>query len=444
MIKLSEILTWIHLSDLHTVKSDLCDVKKEIEIEQEISFKILYNEINDIIMNNNINLDYLIITGDLASKGSEDDYLIVEKLLKQLKELTHVREILIVPGNHDINRKVITENGKCFREYFDNNKKVKNFLDSSNEEKELVLRTMSNYFNFFNKLFSHLSILNFNRFSYTLNINKLNKKISFLGLNSTWLSLDDEDKEKLIIGKKQVARVLNESFDSEIKIILMHHPLEWIKYFEREVVEELLYNNCNIILHGHLHDDEVSYYKMVNNTHIFRSGTCNLIDENKYSYNIVSLNIKTNRGTCIIREFDKIKNEWKYYKDKKKFEFDIMIKELFVPYITEDDLFENSEKYLYNTFLKGKINIDGQDIIASDYYISILSIFKNILTIFNRDVKISKKIIGIKNIIYNAIDKKIFHPLIIHAQNVSKQVINEYEHEIIILCFIIYIINNYW
>ena len=71
-----------------------------------------------------------------------------------------------------------------------------------------------------------------------------NYKVGITCLNSSWLCRKKaDDKENLIIGKCQIERSLELIKDCEIKIALSHHPLEFLKDFDRDSVKIELFKN---------------------------------------------------------------------------------------------------------------------------------------------------------------------------------------------------------
>lgn len=443
LVNLSDIISWIHLSDLHTIKGDPNYDSVE-DIEQELSFKLLYNDIKELLTKFDIKLNYLIITGDLSNKGA-GDYDSVQKIINNLLKVTKlnsIESVLVVPGNHDVDRNKITENGKCFREYLDDDNKLNRFMNSSYDERKLVFIPMEKYYNYLKNNFTHLGRVDINDLSYVIKDERLGKEISFLGFNSTWLSIDDLDEGKLIIGEKQVKSAINQTYNSYIRIALMHHPPTWFKRFDIKSSIGIIKSNCNIILHGHLHEYDLSYYKLDGENKItLCTGTCNLKEGNKYSYNIVQLNIRNNEGKIYIREFDKKQKKWDYYKNKNIYDFKILSNTQFIPYIEEGDISSYSTRYEFDNFLESELFKNNENIIAKKYYSSIISIFIKKLKYINLNIPMLDKIRYIKEIIYNSLEEEVFDDLIIHSQNVSQKIINDVEREIICLCFITYIIG---
>lgn len=83
-------------------------------------------------------------------------------------------------------------------------------------------------------------------------------KVAVLGLNSAWTAEGgDEDQGRLILGEHQVNKALDEadSFSPDLKIALVHHPLDWLRGFDQERVKARLLGagGVHFLLRGHLH-----------------------------------------------------------------------------------------------------------------------------------------------------------------------------------------------
>jgi hypothetical protein len=83
-------------------------------------------------------------------------------------------------------------------------------------------------------------------------------KVAVLGLNSAWAAAGgDDDQGRIFLGEFQARRVLREAdgHDPDLKITLVHHPLDWLRGFDKAPVEALLFGagGVNFFLRGHLH-----------------------------------------------------------------------------------------------------------------------------------------------------------------------------------------------
>ena len=92
-------LCWLHLSDFH--------FKETEKWSQDVVLHSLLTDVSNRYSNHDP-IDFIFITGDLAFSGKCEEYLIVEDFLNQLLKNTGVPadRLLIVPGNHDINRNI--------------------------------------------------------------------------------------------------------------------------------------------------------------------------------------------------------------------------------------------------------------------------------------------------------------------------------------------------
>lgn len=133
------------------------------------------------------------------------------------------------------------------------------------------------------------------------------RRIAVLGLNSAWLSMSDEDEIlKLVIGERQTRAALKAAKETSttLNIALLHHPLEWIRPFDRSDSGERLRNNCDFILHGHLHEPGMVHLSDPDgDVTIIPGGAC--YDNRKYpnSYNFVRINFESGTGKIYFREY---------------------------------------------------------------------------------------------------------------------------------------------
>src|SRR5262249_8621718 len=84
-----------------------------------------------------------------------------------------------------------------------------------------------------------------------------NEVVGVIGLNSAWLSHRDDAQGKLVVGERLVRQALAELDATDepatVRVALLHHPLDWLRDFERDAVKGLLIEGVDFILHGHLH-----------------------------------------------------------------------------------------------------------------------------------------------------------------------------------------------
>lgn len=237
----------LHLSDLHI--SDKCD--SNIQMIEET----LISDIKKITETKNINLDAILVTGDIINKGESSAYKKAKKLLEELAQNSAIpkEHIIMVPGNHDIPRNVF---------YPDICKKATEDI-LANESCLDLWDTLSPRFSNFSN-FSKEFYMDNSQLSQGIGIRELklnNHLVHIYLLNTSWLSYGNDDYQKLAIGKWQYDSLIKQKklLDSPDLIITMtHHPLSWLTPNQFEMAEDYLYNKkklgTDLLLHGHVHN----------------------------------------------------------------------------------------------------------------------------------------------------------------------------------------------
>ena len=239
-----DLIRWLHLSDFHVGKDEYGQRRLFKYILENVQAKVKSGEGPDLVF----------ITGDIADKGQPKEYaLFEEECLKPLR--TSVGDecagrIYIVPGNHDVDRtkaQAIPTHGVL--------DKVPRFLDPSPEglaHRKVIFERFQAFadWNCEGKgnhwLFSEQG-------GFCTSADPKGCQIGILGLNTAWLSIDNENRHKLSPGKGILETGLEEIEKSHIRIVLGHHPLDWLIDGEVEPITSLLEKYKVLYLHGHLH-----------------------------------------------------------------------------------------------------------------------------------------------------------------------------------------------
>ncbi|WP_345239581.1 metallophosphoesterase [Pontibacillus salipaludis] len=249
--------TFLHLSDLHINKNDYNDI--------DIVLTALFEDLE----RQGTSIDYVLFNGDLIKHGNdveEYDLALNHFIIPLLEKIGLTREnFFLVPGNHEVNRENINKfvDGDISNKF--NSKEVINeFIDGVDETNPLLNR-MKNYMEFFNSFNTHKYLTNKNALYNTHTIEQDGKKIGIACLNSAWSSYGgEEDMNKILIGERQVDNSVRDIKDCDFKICMVHHPVEWLKSFDMDVVYDRLIMNFDMVLTGHTHNQnykDVSYDK---------------------------------------------------------------------------------------------------------------------------------------------------------------------------------------
>ena len=144
------------------------------------------------------------------------------------------------------------------------------------------------------------------------------------------------DQGYLCIGESQIYEPLKQISDADIKIAVLHHPLDWLAPFDQNRIEMHLKRNCNFILHGHGHKPGVSSNEDNFGRYItIPAGACYERRDSSdlaytFSYNFVHLDFDNNKGVVYLRRWSDQNREWRTDDETckdGKFDFSIFKKE---------------------------------------------------------------------------------------------------------------------
>ena len=242
-------LRWLHLSDIHLGLED--------GYGHDIVLRALVDAFRDGGTLADRRPDVIFCTGDIAQSGKPAQYAAAGKLFEDLARATGtpMDRIFVVPGNHDLDREMVSES---FVLPLDSREKVDSFFGSS--AKGLVDRQFA-----FQRF---AAFADFQRERWNLPLTAArpflltrcrvgSEVIDVIGLNTAWLAHQDEAQGKLILGERLLRQALDEldkaAEPATVRVALFHHPLDWLRDFEREAIQDLLAEGVDFALHGHLH-----------------------------------------------------------------------------------------------------------------------------------------------------------------------------------------------
>lgn len=224
---------------------------------------------------------YCIISGDLVNKGGSnktyDDFY--DKFINKLTSHVPLDQIVCVPGNHDINRTLVENE-------FSDHEKIKSKEYQETEFNEFV----KNKDNLLQKKFTYYSNFcttklvkpQYNVYGFS---ELLIPEISVFCLNTALLSFGGyngiEDAGELKIETSELNKWIQEN-DGRIKILVMHHPIEHLSSFaQREIKSILRSRSINILISGHVHDQEINSDYALNETNYIKCSSPQLFSNKK-------------------------------------------------------------------------------------------------------------------------------------------------------------------
>jgi predicted MPP superfamily phosphohydrolase len=255
----------LHISDLHL--EDFKPKDKEI-IKSRFQERNFEDKFFSKLKKSGVKLDYVIITGDLANIGTKEDYEVVNKFLSKFTlELKIDKEnILICPGNHDINWQ------KSKLAFHSNAaKSLKNSKDDLNENESYKhhKEKFEDFIEFYNNFYSSDNLKFDPEVSVfrSFNISIDDAEIQFCMINSCWMESHFKDNHHGYVNHASFESFLKTQDESILKVALLHHvPIvmndtKSIKNWDEEIKYLCNKHNVRLFLFGHQHISQVNKIK---------------------------------------------------------------------------------------------------------------------------------------------------------------------------------------
>lgn len=240
-----EPLRWLHLSDLH--------LKSGAVYGQDVVLNALFRSLPDL-MERHGHPDLLFITGDISHSGQKEELLQARAAIDSLVSIVGVplERVFVIPGNHDVDRLRATGLSRTLSDteeadlYFSPDKPLIH-----------IEKKLSAFGAFYDDLFTGIRAFS-DRSTVTVErLTVRNMDIAVALIDSAAFCLDDNDAHKLFVGRRCVEQACASIGNVDLSFALIHHPLNWLSPVESTQVKALLHDNFDLVLTGHLHENEV-------------------------------------------------------------------------------------------------------------------------------------------------------------------------------------------
>src|ERR1019366_6321919 len=240
-----------------------------------------------------------------ADKGRPEELdLGRELLLDQLTERLDVtpERIVIVPGNHDVNRAEIRGRfERALAESLTAHAEVEELLA---DERDLAdaLQRLAQWQEFRVSSPAGGPADAEQALAAARRLELGGAQVGIVTLNSAWRSSGSGDKGILLVGASEAERALDAVRDCAVKLVVMHHPLEWLHGFEADRLRSLFEVHNAIVLAGHEHDPDPHATKSPRGEAVYLQVGC-LYDSREYpnSYFVVDIDPQDRTVTVKIR-----------------------------------------------------------------------------------------------------------------------------------------------
>ncbi len=211
--------------------------------------------------------DLVVITGDLAFAGTAAEYGLARDWLDRvLWPLLHDAagtvlprdRLLLVPGNHDADRARIGRTARhvqdgLLAEYSQD--AVAEILGDA-DEREGLLRRHRDWLAFHADWLGTPQALPWWQRTLTLK----GQRVHLAGLDSAWMSSDDQDRGRLLLGRYQIHQtVLHPDADAaDWRLALLHHPWDYLAEWDMLESRQAVHLHRDLVLRGHRHASDAA------------------------------------------------------------------------------------------------------------------------------------------------------------------------------------------
>ncbi len=258
-----KVATWLHISDLHFSPHDHGDFDRETVLDGLCDAVQTHRERDDWAP------DLIFVTGDIANRGADKEYEAASGFFDRLLVAAGLskQRLFVVPGNHDVDRPI----GVLLPRTLKTEAEADTFFADPPspppterprgvrpEDRHLAkLRAFRQWHESYFK-----DVHPTERFSACAppTVVSLHDgvRVGVLPINTATFSDDGSDHSQLWVGRSwlhRAVRKLNEA-SPDLRVALMHHPLDWLHDIERGQIKTELFNSVDVVLRGHLHDTE--------------------------------------------------------------------------------------------------------------------------------------------------------------------------------------------
>ncbi len=251
--------------------------------------------------------DLVVFSGDLADKGKSEELdlaraLLLDPLVKRLG--LEKEQIVLAPGNHDVDRDRIS---KMFELGLASNLQdlaaVEALVDSADELGGAVARL--DPWRSFVEASGFVAVGDSEGPLVTMRrIDIDGKSVGIAVLNSAWRCASKNDKGRLLVGGSCVEEVLRDIGDCDVRIAVVHHPLDWLHSFEADLLRIEFETKGLIVLSGHEHAPDPTAAKSPRGEAIFLQAGC-LYSHVSYpnSYFVIDIDANDRRVEVKIRRW---------------------------------------------------------------------------------------------------------------------------------------------
>lgn len=196
----------------------------------------------------------LVCSGDLTKSSDPREYesgysLLLEPAMRRFG--LEPRQVILVPGNHEIAQ---TELDRVPSE----RPTTADPILEDPEELSAAMAPLEQWLAFYREFYGDDMPAQPGPLSFVHEYELEGASVGVAALNSTWLSRVEGDKGHLLLGHRQVEPALRAIADKDIRLVVVHHPFDWLTELDARETQEEFAKRGVTVLSGHLHSPDAT------------------------------------------------------------------------------------------------------------------------------------------------------------------------------------------
>jgi hypothetical protein len=248
----------------------------------------------------------VVFSGDLAYDGTAEALSRGKAvLLDPLQEALPDRPLIVVPGNHDVDRSRINSIMETGLQHSLEDREAVNGLVRSGSDLAQAIERLGAWKEFETEWYAGARAEPAEPLGMTLRYEIAGAPVGVACLNTAWRAQGGaEDRGRLLLSEAQVDAALRAIDDAEVRIVVMHHPLDWLAAFDQSAARARFEVSGVFVLTGHDHTPDPTAEISTRGAALYGRAGC-LYAGHSYSnsYTLLDLDARGNTAHATVRKW---------------------------------------------------------------------------------------------------------------------------------------------
>lgn len=247
----------------------------------------------------------MLFSGDCAFDGSSQGLAVARHLLLEpLATLLPDRPIVLVPGNHDVERGAIDRlQEQGMRDLFLTHEAIGELLGDESACTQ-ALRRLQAWREFHAEFYREHPPVEIPLLGHIHTSSSDGTSVGIAALNTAWRCSDDTDRGRLLVGEQQLRAAMSAISETELRFVVMHHPLEWLAEFDETLCRLMFEEARCFVFTGHDHKSDPAAATTARGSAVYSRAGC-LYETRDYpnSYSLLELVPASKSAQAVVRRW---------------------------------------------------------------------------------------------------------------------------------------------